>query len=126
MKVLIKFNRYIIENGKRDLEISFVANGIFQDNIIKYIDNDKGMNLISIKENQIYVERKSEIQSIMTFKKGVKTKYSMIASFGQLELDIYTNQLNVEKDKIFIVYNVIEELNSYKTYELNITFTPLK
>ena len=34
--------------------------------------------------------------------------------------------LNVEKDKIFVVYNVIEELNSYKTYELNITFTPLK
>ena len=75
---------------------------------------------------EIVVERKSDISTIMSFKKHQKTKFIMNASFGNLELDIYTNELIVNKESLFIVYNVLEDFNSYKTYELHVTFTPIK
>ena len=50
----------------------------------------------------------------------------MNASFGNLELDIYTNELIINKEAIYILYNILEDFNSYKTYELHITFIPIK
>ena len=126
MKVLIEFKKYNIENGFKEQETSFCVPGIFQDSILKFVDNDKAINLISIKDNEITVERKSEIKTHMVLKKGEKTKFVMVASFGNLELDLFTNILNVKKDSVYILYNVLEDFNSYKTYELHITFSPVK
>ncbi len=126
MKVTINFKKYIIENSSKELEISFNTTGIYQDNILKFIDDSKAMNFISVNLFEIIVERKSDISTIMSFKKHQKTKFIMNASFGNLELDIYTNELIVNKESLFIVYNVLEDFNSYKTYELHVTFTPIK
>lgn len=126
MKVLIDFKKYIIENNNKKLEIMFKVNGIYQNDNIKFIDNDLAMNNISIMFDEIVVERKSEINTHMVFKNKKKTKFLMSASFGRLELDIYTNKLCINKDSIYVLYNVIEDFNSYKTYELHIAFTPIK
>lgn len=126
MKVTINFKKYIIENSSKELEISFNTTGIYQDNILKFIDDSKAMNFISVNLFEIIVERKSDISTIMSFQKHQKTKFIMNASFGNLELDIYTNELIVNKESLFIVYNVLEDFNSYKTYELHVTFTPIK
>ena len=126
MKVSINFKKYIIENTKKEKESEFVVNGIYQDNVLKFIDNDKVINRITINTNEILVERTSEITTFMSFKQKLKTKFVMNAPFGHLELDIYTNELTINKEKLFILYNVLEDFNSYKTYELHITFTPIK
>ena len=126
MKVSINFKKYIIENTKKEKESEFVVNGIYQDNVLKFIDNDKVINRITINTNEILVERTSEITTFMSFKQKLKTKFVMNAPFGHLELDIYTNELIINKEKLFILYNVLEDFNSYKTYELHITFTPIK
>lgn len=126
MKVTINFKKYIIENNTKELETNFNTTGIYQDNILKFVDDTKAINLISLKLFEVSVERKSDYSTYMTFKKGQKTKFIMNATFGNLELDIYTNELTVNKESLFIIYNVLEDFNSYKTYELHITFTPLK
>ena len=126
MKVLVEFKKYNIENSNKELDTSFEVNGIFQNNILKFIDNSKAMNVVTLNINEIIVERKSEINTYMFFKKKEKTKFLMNASFGTLELDIVTNELIVNNKKIYILYNVLEDVNSYKTYELHITFTPIK
>ncbi len=126
MKVLIDFKKYIIEENNKQLETSFKVNGIKQDNSLKFIDNDKAINLITFNLLEINVERKSDINTFMSFRKKQKTKFLMNASFGSLELDIYTNELIINKETIHILYNVLEDLNSYKTYELHITFIPIK
>ena len=126
MKVLINFKKYTIENNIKEIETSFNINGILQDNCLKFIDNEKAINLITINSDGIFVERKSDINTCMVFKKKQKSKFYMNASFGNLELDIYTNDLIINKESVYILYNVLEDINSYKTYELHITFTPIK
>ena len=126
MKVLIDFKKYIIEENNKQLETSFKINGIKQDNCLKFIDNEKAINLITFNLFEINVERKSYINTFMSFKKKQKTKFLMNASFGNLELDIYTNELIINKEAIYILYNILEDFNSYKTYELHITFIPIK
>lgn len=126
MKVLIDFKKYIIEENNKQLETSFKINGIKQDNCLKFIDNEKAISLITFNLFEINVERKSDINTFMSFKKKQKTKFLMNASFGNLELDIYTNELIINKEAIYILYNILEDFNSYKTYELHITFIPIK
>lgn len=126
MKVIVNFKKYKIENGNRKIEVNFNTNGIYQNNILKFADEEKNINTIEIKFFEIIVERKGEVSTKMIFRNKQKTKFSMIASFGKLELDIYTNELIVKKDSIFILYNVLEDINNYETYELHISFIPLK
>ena len=126
MKVVVNFKKYKIENGNRKIEVNFNTNGIYQNNILKFADEEKNINTIEVKFFEIIVERKGEVSTKMIFRNKQKTKFIMTASFGKLELDIYTNELIVRKDSIFILYNVLEAINNYETYELHLSFIPLK
>lgn len=126
MKVNINFKKYKIENDTKELELFFNTNGIYQDRVLKFVDQDKAINLVTINLFEVIVQRSGEVNSVMTFRNKQKTKFKMNASFGNLELDIYTSKLIVEKDSIYILYNVLEDINNYETYELHIEYGPLK
>lgn len=126
MKVNINFKKYKIENEKKELELFFNTNGIYQDRFLKFVDQEKAINLVTINLFEVIVQRSGEVNSVMTFRNKQKTKFKMTASFGNLELDIYTSKLIVEKDSIYILYNVLEDINNYETYELHIEYGPLK
>ncbi|MBQ4570677.1 MAG: DUF1934 family protein [Bacilli bacterium] len=126
MKVNINFKKYKLENDKKELELFFNTNGIYQDKVLKFVDQEKAINLVTINLFEVIVQRSGEVNSVMTFRNKQKTKFKMNASFGNLELDIYTSKLIVEKDSIYILYNVLEDINNYETYELHIEYGPLK
>ncbi|MBE6131012.1 MAG: DUF1934 domain-containing protein [Erysipelotrichaceae bacterium] len=126
MKVNVNFKKYKIENEKKELELFFNTNGIYQDRVLKFVDQEKVINLVTINLFEVVVQRSGEITSVMTFRNKQKTKFQMSASFGNLELDIYTSKLIIEKDSIYILYNVLEDINNYETYELHIEYGPLK
>jgi len=126
MKVNVNFKKYKIENEKKELELIFNTNGIYQDRVLKFVDQEKVINLVTINLFEVVVQRSGEITSVMTFRNKQKTKFQMSASFGNLELDIYTSKLIIEKDSIYILYNVLEDINNYETYELHIEYGPLK
>lgn len=126
MKVNVNLKKYKIENEKKELELFFNTNGIYQDRFLKFVDQDKTINLVTINLFEVIVQRSGEITSVMTFRNKQKTKFKMSASFGNLELDIYTSKLIIEKDSIYILYNVLEDINNYETYELHIEYGPLK
>ena len=126
MKVIVDFRKYKIENERKELEVKFNTNGIYQDNVLKFVDENKAINLININLFEIIVERKSDILTYMKFRNKQKTKFKMSASFGNLELDIYTSELIIKKDSVYILYNVLEDVNNYETYELYIEYRPLK
>ena len=126
MKVKVNFKKYKIENEKKELELFFNTNGIYQDRVLKFVDQEKVINLVTINLFEVIVQRSGEITSVMTFRNKQKTKFKMSASFGNLELDIYTSKLIIEKDSIYILYNVLEDINNYETHELHIEYGPLK
>lgn len=126
MKVIVDFRKYKIENERKELEVKFNTNGIYQDNVLKFVDENNAINLININLLEIIVERKSDILTYMKFRNKQKTKFKMSASFGNLELDIYTSELIIKKDSVYILYNVLEDINNYETYELYIEYRPLK
>ena len=107
MKVNVNFKKYKIENEEKELELFFNTNGIYQDRVLKFVDQEKVINVVVINLFEVIVQRSGEITSVMTFRNKQKTKFKMSASFGNLELDIYTSKLIVEKDSIYILYNLL-------------------
>lgn len=120
MKVKVNFQKKIITQNTSKEELVFQTNGILQNNVLSFIDNEQVVNVITLKLPVVIIERKGEIHSFLTFEKNKTTTLLLKTNFGNLSIDIYTHKLTYENSKLEIIYDVIETNDENKTYELNI------
>ncbi|MBR6517363.1 MAG: DUF1934 domain-containing protein [Bacilli bacterium] len=120
MKVKVNFQKKIITQNTSKEELVFQTNGILQNNVLSFIDNEQVVNVITLKFPVVIIERKGEIHSFLTFEQNKATTLLLKTNFGNLSIDIYTHKLTYENSKLEIIYDVIETNDENKTYELNI------
>ena len=120
MKVKVNFQKKIITQNTSKEELAFQTNGILQNNVLSFIDNEQVVNVITLKFPVVIIERKGEIHSFLTFEQNKTTTLLLKTNFGNLSIDIYTHKLTYENSKLEIIYDVIETNDENKTYELNI------
>ena len=120
MKVKVNFQKKIITQNTSKEELVFQTNGILQNNVLSFIDNEQVVNVITLKLPVVIIERKGEIHSFLTFEQNKTTTLLLKTNFGNLSIDIYTHKLTYENSKLEIIYDVIETNDENKTYELNI------
>lgn len=125
MKVIVEFKKYIIENGIKQLEFNYTAKGMYLNRILTFIDNEKIINNIYINFADVVIERKNESNSKLTLKNKNKTKYDLNTPYGKMSFDIYTNELIIQKNSIYALYQVVEDNDSSKLHELHIAFKEL-
>lgn len=120
MKVKVNFQKKIITQNTSKEELAFQTNGILQNNVLSFIDNEQVVNVITLKLPVVIIERKGEIHSFLTFEQNKTTTLLLKTNFGNLSIDIYTHKLTYENSKLEIIYDVVETNDENKTYELNI------
>lgn len=120
MKVKVNFQKKIITQNTSKEELVFQTNGILQNNVLSFIDNEQVVNVITLKLPVVIIERKGEIHSFLTFEQNKTTTLLLKTNFGNLSIDIYTHKLRYENSKLEIIYDVVETNDENKTYELNI------
>jgi uncharacterized beta-barrel protein YwiB (DUF1934 family) len=120
MKVKVNFQKKIITQNTSKEELVFQTNGILQNNVLSFIDNEQVVNVITLKLPVVIIERKGKIHSFLTFEQNKTTTLLLKTNFGNLSIDIYTHKLTYENSKLEIIYDVIETNDENKTYELNI------
>ena len=120
MKVKVNFQKKIIIQNTSKEELVFQTNGILQNDVLSFIDNEQVVNVITLKLPVVIIERKGEIRSFLTFEQNKTTTLLLKTNFGNLSIDIYTHKLTYENSKLEIIYDVIETNDENKTYELNI------
>jgi uncharacterized beta-barrel protein YwiB (DUF1934 family) len=120
MKVKVNFQKKIITQNTSKEELAFRTNGILQNNVLSFIDNEQVVNVITLKLPVVIIERKGEIHSFLTFEQNKTTTLLLKTNLGNLSIDIYTHKLTYENSKLKIIYDVIETNDENKTYELNI------
>ena len=120
MKVKVNFQKKIIIQNTSKEELVFQTNGILQNNVLSFIDNEQVVNVITLKLPVVIIERKGEIHSFLTFEQNKTTTLLLKTNFGNLSIDIYTHKLTYKNSKLEIIYDVIETNDENKTYELNI------
>ena len=125
MKVIVEFKKYIIENGIKQLELNYTAKGMYLNRILTFVDNEKIINNVYINFADIVIERKTESNSKLTLKNKNKTKYDLNTPYGKMSFDIYTNELIIQKNSIYALYQVVEDNDSSKLHELHIAFKEL-
>lgn len=120
MKVKVNFQKKIITQNTSKEELVFQTNGILQNNVLSFIDNEQVVNVITLKLPVVIIERKGEIHSFLTFEQNKTTTLLLKTNFGNLSIDIYTHKLTYENSELEIIYDVIETNDENKTYKLNI------
>lgn len=91
--------------------------GIKTNNKIKYIDNDVSVN-IDMYDHKLTIERKNDdYHIILTFSDSEKTSgiYN-INQLGSLKLEIDTNSLLIDTNKIEISYTLVIEEEKVEFY----------
>ena len=125
MKVIVEFKKYIIENGIKQLELNYAAKGMYLNRVLTFVDNEKIINNIYINFADVVIERKNESNSKLTLKNKNKTNYDLNTPYGKMSFDIYTNELIIQKNSIYALYQVVEDNDSSKLHELHIAFKEL-
>ena len=125
MKVIVEFKKYIIENGIKQLELNYAAKGMYLNRVLTFVDNEKIINNVYINFADIVIERKTESNSKLTLKNKNKTNYDLNTPYGKMSFDIYTNELIIQKNSIYALYQVVEDNDSSKLHELHIAFKEL-
>ena len=125
MKVIVEFKKYIIENGIKQLQFNYTAKGMYLNRTLTFIDNEKIINNIYINFADVVIERKNESNSKLTLKNKNKTNYDLNTPYGKMSFDIYTNELIIQKNSIYALYQVVEDNDSSKLHELHIAFKEL-
>ena len=98
---------------------------MYLNRILTFIDNEKIINNIYINFADVVIERKNESNSKLTLKNKNKTKYDLNTPYGKMSFDIYTNELIIQKNSIYALYQVVEDNDSSKLHELHIAFKEL-
>lgn len=109
-----------IENN--DEKIKKLVDGEVSSNQIKYIDNGVLTN-IKIFEKKVILTRKNKEYSIkLTFKEKEETKgiYKFTEINNDIELKIYTNKINIEKNNVYIDYYLFDKKIKIGDYKYSI------
>jgi hypothetical protein len=125
MKVIVEFKKYIIENGIKHVELNYSTTGMYVNRTLTFVDKEKTINNVYINFADVVIERKADSNSKLTLKNKHKTNYDLNTPYGKMSFDIYTNELIIQKDSIYALYQVIEDTDSSKLHELHIAFKEL-
>ena len=125
MKVIVEFKKYIIENGIKHVELNYSTTGMYVNRTLTFVDKEKTINNVYINFADVVIERKADSNSKLTLKNKHKTNYDLNTPYGKMSFDIYTNELIIQKNSIYALYQVIEDNDSSKLHELHIAFKEL-
>ena len=125
MKVIVEFKKYIIENGIKHVELNYSTTGMYVNRTLTFVDKEKTINNVYINFADVVIERKADSNSKLTLKNKHKTNYDLNTPYGKMSFDIYTNELIIQKNSIYALYQVIEGTDSSKLHELHIAFKEL-
>lgn len=116
---MIKLRRKIISTIK-DLkekgEIVSELSAVITKNKISYTNNDTKEQLKINEKNIVLKRENTEFIHIICFVKGktIPTNYHLKKNNLDIEINIYTESIKVEENKISINYKVLESNNDYE------------
>lgn len=90
--------------------VQYKSKASFNDNVLAFdecLDGNKNLVNVIIGEGKIRIIRDGEICSNFLFEPSKETKAIYETKYGSSEFLIYTKELNITKNKIFISYETI-------------------
>ena len=103
-------------------EIKFTGKGIMKDNEIIFYE-DKVKTKIKILENMITITREENYCLKMEFIRGKKTEATYNMYGKNFYLEIFTNDIKIGKNKIFINYDLTLDKNEKMNFIYNLEYS---
>lgn len=116
MKIMIKSSlEDIIENEKNDNN----TNGLFNDGIISYMEDNINVLVNIVSENEVVIKRRcDEYELTLNYNKKDRTKGTYdITNVGNLELEIETGLLSINENSIVIEYSLGQNNQQYGEFK---------
>lgn len=121
-EVTIKAEIINSDNEPNIIEIK----GIYNQGLktLEYLEGDLKVNL-KLESNKIILNRKNEDYDLnleFELNKKVNCKYRVKSIGLDLELDVYTNILEIKENEIFVDYELFSENNSIGTFKYKLIY----
>ncbi|AIO18235.1 hypothetical protein KQ51_00347 [Candidatus Izimaplasma bacterium HR1] len=109
-----------------DTDNSFVINGEYSNNRIKFIDNEKNINYIIFHEDNIQYYKKGNIDMKFKFDMQHTTKGEYTSSGYEFVFEIKTNRIVRKDGHLYIQYDLYQDKELVNETEIILEYTCLK
>lgn len=103
MKVKVKVEK--IDFHSKSEEILTEVTGILEGNQLNYLENNVVSKVI-IDKQSIIIKRKSEMEVNIYCVEGKETEMIINVPEGEFSCAVYTHKLNIEKNRIYVDYEI--------------------
>ena len=120
----VKINAVLSNSDNETVNIESLATYNEKENKIIYTEEDLNV-AITILKNKVIIERMNEDHDLrLEFTKDEvnKCKYNVKTIGLDMEIDVYTKNLEIEDNRLYIEYELYNNNNSIGTFEYKLIF----
>ena len=120
----VKINAVLSNSDNETVNIESLATYNEKENKIIYTEEDLNVD-ITILKNKVIIERMNEDYDLrLEFTKDEvnKCKYNVKTIGLDMEIDVYTKNLEIEDNRLYIEYELYNNNNSIGTFEYKLIF----
>ncbi len=120
----VKINAVLSNSDNETVNIESLATYNEKENKIMYTEEDLNV-AITILKNKVIIERMNEDYDLrLEFTKDEvnKCKYNVKTIGLDMEIDVYTKNLEIEENRLYIEYELYNNNNSIGTFEYKLIF----
>ena len=120
----VKINAVLSNSDNETVNIESLATYNEKENKIMYTEEDLNV-AITILKNKVIIERMNEDYDLrLEFTKDEvnKCKYNVKTIGLDMEIDVYTKNLEIEDNRLYIEYELYNNNNSIGTFEYKLIF----
>lgn len=120
----VKINAVLSNSDNETVNIESLATYNEKENKIIYTEEDLNV-AITILKNKVIIERMNEDYDLrLEFTKDEvnKCKYNVKTIGLDMEIDVYTKNLEIEENRLYIEYELYNNNNSIGTFEYKLIF----
>jgi uncharacterized beta-barrel protein YwiB (DUF1934 family) len=120
----VKINAVLSNSDNETVNIESLATYNEKENKIMYTEEDLNVD-ITILKNKVIIERMNEDYDLrLEFTKDEvnKCKYNVKTIGLDMEIDVYTKNLEIEDNRLYIEYELYNNNNSIGTFEYKLIF----
>lgn len=120
----VKINAVLSNSDNETVNIESLATYNEKENKIMYTEEDLNV-AITILKNKVIIERMNEDYDLrleFTKEEVNKCKYNVKTIGLDMEIDVYTKNLEIEDNRLYIEYELYNNNNSIGTFEYKLIF----
>lgn len=110
----------LLENKENVVYKGFANVSSGEVHTIKYDENKDTSVVITVTEEEAFLERVGEVTTKIHFKENQKTRASIVTQVGELRMSVNTEEITLKHNNLMLGYSLMQENNVVSRFNMKV------